>query len=125
MRKLPLLLGTLGGAMAGYLFSNKKLRDELSGAQNAEHAGKILAAHMQKDGKQIGAEVQKFVQSSVVQENLGKAKKMAQGYAKKWQGEVKTFVKGSAKKAKSSVKRAVSKHRAPKRSVMKKRASKS
>lgn len=111
MRKLPLLLGTLGGAMAGYLFSNKKLREELSDAKNAEQAGKILAAHLQKDGKQIGAEVQKFVKSDMVQENLSKAKKTAQQYAKKWKGDALSFVKTARKKA------APAKHPAPQPSL--------
>lgn len=119
MRKLPLLLGTLGGAMAGYLFSNKKLRDELSASKNAEEAGKILAAHMQKDGKQIGAEVQKFVQSDMVQENLAKAKKTAEQYAKKWKGDALSFMKTGAKKAKQ----AVSKQQVPKKAVTKKKRS--
>ena len=34
MRKYSLLLGALGGAMAGYLFSNDKLRKELATAKN-------------------------------------------------------------------------------------------
>lgn len=105
MRKLPLLLGTLGGAMAGYLFSNKKLREELSGAKDAEQAGKVLAKHLQHDGRQIGAEVQKFVQSDMVQENLTKAKKMAQDYAEKLKGDMKGFVKTGMKKARPALRR--------------------
>ena len=112
MRKLPLLLGTLGGAMAGYLFSNKKLRDQLSGSKNAEEAGKILAEHLQKDGKQIGAEVQKFVQSEIVQDNLGKAKKMAEKYAKRWKGDVSSYMKSGKKAAKSAMKKATAKSQA-------------
>lgn len=102
--------------MAGYLFSNKKLRDELSDAKNAEEAGKILAVHLQRDGKLIGAEVQKFVKSDTVQDNLTKAKKTAQTYAKKWRGDVASFMQGSKKKT------ATAKQRATKRSVTKKKA---
>ena len=48
MKKLSLLLGTLGGATAGYLFSNKKLRDQLSGAKDAEEAARILGVALQR-----------------------------------------------------------------------------
>ncbi len=123
MRKIPLLLGTLGGAMAGYLFSNKKLRDELSDSKNAEEAGKILAAHLQKDGKQIGAEVQKFVKSDMIQDNLSKAKKVAEKYAKKWKGDAMSLMKSSKKAAKGAMKETMAKSRAAKKSATKKKAS--
>lgn len=120
MRKLPLLLGTLGGAMAGYLFSNKKLRDELSGAKDAEAAGKILAKHLQHDGRQIGAEVQKFVQSDVVQENLTKARKMAQDYAQKLKGDMRGLVRTGMKKAKQAM---PARQRVQKKAAVKRRGS--
>ena len=119
MRKLPLLLGTLGGAMAGYLFSNKKLREELSSAKDAEAAGKILAKHLQHDGQQIGAEVQKFVKSDVIQDNFGKAKKMATQYGKKLKGEMSSFMKSGMKKMKKA---APVRESAPRKSAMKKAA---
>ena len=40
MKKISLLLSTLGGAMGGYLLSNKKLREELMKAKDAETAAK-------------------------------------------------------------------------------------
>ena len=97
MRKLPLLLGTLGGAMAGYLFSNNKLRDELSKSKNAEDAGRILAKHLKHDGEKIGEEAVKFVKSDMVQDNLSKAKKLANEYATKMKKDMTSFVKKEKK----------------------------
>jgi gas vesicle protein len=93
MKKVSLLLGALGGAMAGYLFSNGKLREELSNAKDAEHAGKILAKHLQHDGKKVGEEVKRFATSPEVKENIGKAKKFVSHHAKKIKDDMKTFVK--------------------------------
>ena len=98
MKKLSLLLGALGGAMAGYVFSNTKLREELSEAKDADAAGKILAKHLQKDGKQIGKEIQQFVQSDSVQDNFKKAKKYVNKNVKKLKGDLQTMVKKSAPK---------------------------
>ncbi len=79
MKKLSLLLGTLGGATAGYLFSNKKLRDQLANAKDAEEAARLLGQALQKDGKKLAKQMQDFVESEEVQKNLTKAKT----YAKK------------------------------------------
>ncbi len=92
MKKLSLLLGTLGGVLAGYVFSNAKLREELSGAKDADAAGKILAKHLQKDGKQLGHEMKKFAQSDVVQDNMQKAKTYVQDNAKKLQKDLKGMI---------------------------------
>lgn len=99
MKKLSLLLGTLGGAMAGYVFSNTKLRDELATAKDAEEAGRILAKHLSTDGKQIGKEVKSFVESDVVQKNMKKAQTYVTKNAKKLQGDLKSMVSGTKKKA--------------------------
>jgi len=88
MKKVSLLLGALGGAMAGYLFSNSKLREELAGAKDADAAGKILAKHLQKDGKELGTHVKKFVDSDDVQKNLKKAKAYVNDYATKVKKEM-------------------------------------
>ncbi len=109
MKKLSLLLGALGGAMAGYVFSNNKLRDELAGAKDAETAGKILAKHLQQDGKQIGKEVQQFVQSDAVQGNVKMAKKYANTQLKKLKGDLKGMVSQGAKKAKMTASKSASK----------------
>lgn len=78
MKKLSLLIGTLGGAMAGYLFSNKKLRKDLSEAKDAETAARLLGRHLQQDGKKLAAQAQEFVGSDEVQKNWKKAKTYAQ-----------------------------------------------
>ena len=116
MKKVSLLLGTLGGAVAGYLFSNSKLREELADAKDAEAAGKILAKHLQQDGKKLGSEVKKFAQSPEVRNNLQKAKKFVSVHAKKLKDEMREFVnegkttaKKMAKHAPAAAKRAASK----------------
>lgn len=78
MKKLSLLIGTLGGAMAGYLFSNQKLRKELATAKDAETAARLLGRHLQQDGKKLAAQAQEFVESEDVQRNWKKAKSYAQ-----------------------------------------------
>jgi len=78
MKKLSLLLGTLGGATAGYLFSNKKLRDEIADAKDGEEAARLLGAHLQKDGKKLAKQIQEFIASEEVQKNVTKAKKFAE-----------------------------------------------
>lgn len=103
MKKLSLLLGTLGGAMAGYVFSNTKLRDELSKAKDAEAAGKVLAKHLQHDGKQIGKEIQQFVKSDVVQQNLKKAKAYVNTNAKKLRSDLKGMIEEGGKRAKTAI----------------------
>lgn len=105
MKKISILLGTLGGALGGYLLSNGKLRDSLLKAKDPEHAAKLLGKHLQQDGKKLAREVQTFVQSDDVQANLGKAKKFALqtlGEAKK---QVKGFMQNGVSSVKTSVKR--------------------
>lgn len=116
MKKLTLLLGAMGGAMAGYVFSNKTLRDELSKAKDAEAAGKVLAKHLAKDGKQVGGELKRFVESEEVQENLTKAKKYAMEQAKELQKNAMALMKEGQKQmgiatkgAKTAAKRKVKK----------------
>lgn len=105
MRKLTLLLGAMGGAMAGYVFSNKGLRDELTKAKDAEAAGKVLAKHLAKDGKQVGHEVKKFIDSDEVQDNLAKAKKYALEQAKELQKNAIALMKQGEKQAEAYVKK--------------------
>lgn len=109
MRKFSLLLGTLGGAMAGYLFSNSQLREDLANAKDAEAAGKVLAKHLQKDGKQLGTHVKKFVESDDVQKNLKKAQTYAKKHYEKFNDQMKEMVKGGVGMARKETKKAVSK----------------
>jgi len=120
MKKFSLLLGTLGGAMAGYLFSNKKLREELAAAKDPEDAAKLLGKHLQKDGKKFAKQVQDFVGSEDVQCNIDKAKQYTKKKVDTAKEELKGLIsegKGKAKvaaqkgkaKAKKTVKRATKK----------------
>ncbi len=97
MRKFSLLLGTLGGAMAGYLLSNDKLRNDLSKAKDPEAAAKLLATHLAKDGKQLGHEVKKFAESEHVQKNIKQFSKYAKDKASEAQKGLETMMKKGGK----------------------------
>ena len=98
MRKFSLLVGTLGGALAGYILSNDTLRQQLSKAKDAEAAAKALGKHLAKDGKKIAKEVKTFVESDDVQKNLKKARI----YAAKKFDEAQKSVQEMMKSSKSS-----------------------
>lgn len=105
MKKFSLLVGTLGGTLAGYLFSNKTLRDQLSKAKDAEAAAKILGKHLSHDGKKIAKEVQAFVRSDEVQRNLTKAKKFAEKKLDLAKREAIDMMDSGVKEAKRAVKK--------------------
>lgn len=114
MKKLSLLLGSLGGAMAGYLFSNQQLRKDLAAAKDAESAAKLLGSHLQHDGKKLAEQVRHFVSSDEVQENLQKAKSFAHQTFVSARKELMRLVSraehvagGAAKNAERSAKKAV------------------
>ena len=120
MKKLSLLVSTLGGAMGGYLLSNKKLREELIKSKDAEGAAKALGKHLQRDGKKIAVQMKEFVESEEVQSNITKAKKYTKGKADEAKKELtrladcgtskaKTGAKKTAAKAKSGAKKTVTK----------------
>ncbi len=108
MRKYSLMLGALGGAVAGYLFSNEKLREELVAAKNPEQAGKILAKHLSVDGKKLGGEVQSLVKSPAFKDNVSKARTYAKTQFTKAKKEMQELVKkaGAKRHAKKAVKHA-------------------
>ncbi|MBI1812534.1 hypothetical protein HY285_00005 [Candidatus Peregrinibacteria bacterium] len=108
MRKLSLLIGALGGAMAGYLLSDEKLRKELVNAKNPEKAAKALGKHLQRDGMLVVKDVQAFVTSEDVQQNLQKAKKFARAKFREAKEGVESLVKESSKRAGTFVKSTVS-----------------
>ncbi len=95
MKKVSLLLGTLGGALGAYVLGNKTLRQELSKAKDAEAGAKILGKHLQKDSKKIVKQVQEFVESDDVQKNLEKAKKFTLQKYEEAQKGVKDMMKKS------------------------------
>lgn len=100
MKKLSLLVGTIGGAFAGYVFSKSELRDELTNAKDAESVAKILGKHLSKDGQKIGKEVMAFVESPEVQKNLKAAQKYVTENAVKAQKELtKMMAKPKVQKA--------------------------
>jgi hypothetical protein len=105
MKKLSLLVGTVGGAMAGYLLSNKKLRDELSNAKDAEVAAKLLGKHLQKDGKKLAQQLKEFIDSDEVQSNIKHAKAFATRKMEEAKDEFTSLVnEGAAKGAKAAKK---------------------
>ncbi len=104
MKKFSLLLGTLGGALAGYILSNDKLRTELSTAKDPEAAAKLLGTHLSKDGKKIAKEVQAFAESDDVQKNLKKAKSYAHKKFTEAQKGMEFMMKKGGKKATSMMK---------------------
>ena len=109
MKKFSLLLGTLGGAMAGYILSNEKLRKKMADAPNAEAMAKMLGEELAKDGKKVAKEVKGFVESDEVQKNLHKAKIYASKKLGVAQNELEKLMKKGAKQAKSYAKQGVKK----------------
>lgn len=107
MKKLSLLLGTLGGGLAGYLFSNTNLREQLSNAKDAEHAAKLLGQHLQKDGKKLAKQVQEFIESDEVQRNIRKAKVFAQQKMEEAKKELDSALTAGQKKAAATAKKSV------------------
>lgn len=115
MKKVSLLVGTLGGAMAGYLFSNKKLREQLSKAKDSEEVAALLGKHLQKDGKSLAKHVKAFVESEDVQTNLTKAKSYASDHLKNASTELKKMVSDGKKKVIARPKKKVAKKKAKKK----------
>lgn len=105
MKKVSLLMGAVGGAMAGYLLSNDKLRQELMTAKTSEDAAKSLGKHLSTDGKKVAVEMQKFAKSDDVQKNVNKAKKFA---LSKW-SEAQKSMKGLMKKSTTATNKAMKK----------------
>jgi len=129
MKKISLLVGALGGATAGYLLSNKKLREELSKAKDPEAAAKLLGKHLQRDGKKLAKHVQEFVDSDDVKKNIKKAKSFtkkkvdeAKKEIKELVGEGKTKAKKVAKKGTTKAKKVAKKGAAKAKQVVKKGA---
>ncbi len=128
MKKLSLLLGTLGGGLAGYLFSNTKLRNQLANAKDAEHAARLLGVHLQKDGKKLAKQIQEFIESEEVQKNVQKAKQFAKktmddarheldSALRRGSTEVRKAVGNTARKAKSKAGAAIKSAKSKARSV--------
>ncbi|MDD5055986.1 MAG: hypothetical protein PHZ00_07025 [Candidatus Peribacteraceae bacterium] len=111
MKKLTFLLGTLGGAMAGYVFSNKKLRTELQNAEDAGAAAKILGRHLAADGETVAKEAKRFAEQHHLDSKIAEGKKYAQKYYESAKDEVQKYIGARStqvvKVAKSAGKKAV------------------
>ena len=106
MKKLTFLLGTLGGAMAGYIFSNKKLRTELKNAPDAAAAAKVLGKHLSADGQMVAKEAKQLAQEHHLDDRIAEGKKYVEGYYKSAKSEVQKFLGAKVKEATGVAKRA-------------------
>jgi hypothetical protein len=120
MKKLSFLLGTVGGALAGYVLSNGKLRDELTKAKDATAAAKILGKHLAADGETVAKEVGTLAKEYKLDDKLAEGKKYIKEYYKTAKDEVKGLITTTgtdakkktitvAKKVVKNVKKAVKK----------------
>ncbi|MBU0767349.1 hypothetical protein KKF55_06280 [Patescibacteria group bacterium] len=109
MKKISLLVGALGGATAGYLLSNKKLRDDLINAKDPETVAKLLGKHLQRDGKKFAKHVQEFVESEDVQKNVKKAKEFTKKKVEEAKKEISELVCEGKTKAKKAAKKGATK----------------
>lgn len=80
MRKMSILLGSVGGALAGYVFSNKKLRQELMDAKDAGAAARILGKHLSSDGSKVAKEVKQLAYQHHWDEKVADGKKYVMQY---------------------------------------------
>jgi hypothetical protein len=92
MKKLSLLLGTVGGALAGYVFSNKKLRSELGKAKDATAAAQILGKHLSKDGQSVAKEVGELAEQYHLDDRVEQGKKYVTKYYKSAKAEAEKFL---------------------------------
>ncbi|OGJ57487.1 hypothetical protein A3H22_04065 [Candidatus Peribacteria bacterium RIFCSPLOWO2_12_FULL_55_15] len=116
MKKFSFIISTLGGAVLGYLASNQRLREELTKAKGPNATRKILAGHLQKDGKRIGQDIRSFLESAHVQKKIRGAQTLLQQQWQKAEGEIhhlfdkgkheaEKFSRKTLRSARSSVKR--------------------
>ncbi len=104
MKKLSFLLGTLGGAMAGYVFSNKKLRSELMDAKDASEAAKVLGKHLSNDGQKVAKEVRLLAVEHDLDGRIADGKKYVQDYYSSAKDDVQKFLGAKMKEATRAVK---------------------
>ena len=120
MKKLSFLLGSLGGVMAGYVFSNAKLRAELMKAKDTTAAAKILGKHLADDGQIVAREVQQLAEEHHLDRHVAHGKKYVQKYYKTAKDEVQKFLSDKVQDATKVASKAVT--RGKKRVVKKMRA---
>jgi len=106
MKKLSFLLGTVGGALAGYVFSNKKLRTELGKTKDAAEAAKILGKHLAKDGQTVAREVGELAEQYHLDDRVAEGKEYVTSYYKTAKAEAQKFLKKKVGEATRVVKNA-------------------
>ena len=111
MKKLSFLLGSLGGVMAGYVFSNTKLRAELMKAKDGPSAAKVLGKHLAEDGQMVAKEVQQLAEQHHIDQHIAHGKKYVQKYYKNAKDEVQKFLSAKVQSATKVAKKAVTKGR--------------
>lgn len=94
MKKLSFVVSALGGAVLGYLASNKKLRDELCAAKNTETLGKTFARHLQQDGQRIGYELKAILESKKMQQKIRSARSLVQHQFQKAERGMQNLLEG-------------------------------
>lgn len=112
MKKLSFVVSALGGAVLGYLASNQNLREELTKAKGPDAARKILASHLQKDGKRIGREIRSFLESAHVQKKIRGAQTLLQQQWQKAEGELHHLFDKGKHEAKKFTRKAIRSARA-------------
>ena len=106
MKKLTFLLGTLGGAMAGYVFSNQKLRTELQNAKDAAGAARVLGRHLALDGETVAKEAKRFAEQHHLDDRIADGRKYVQKYYESAKEEVQKYIGTKSKQAVKVAKRA-------------------
>ncbi len=103
MKKLTFLLGTIGGAMAGYVLSNKKLRSEMIDAKDSSEAAKILGKHLSNDGQIVAKEVRQLAEQHGIDDRIADGKQYVHDYYSSAKDEVQKFLGAKVKEAKRAV----------------------
>jgi len=106
MKKLSLLLGTVGGALAGYVFSNKKLRTDLKQAKDATEAAKVLGKHISKDGQSVAKEVGELAEQYHLDDRMQDGKNYVAKYYKSAKAEAEKFLGKKVKETTNVIKNA-------------------
>lgn len=109
MRKMSVLLGSVGGALAGYVFSNKKLRNELMAAKDANAAARILGKHLSSDGGQVAKEVKQLAMQHHWDDKVAEGKKYVMDYYKSSAKEAQKMFEHARKEAMKMVKKTTKK----------------
>lgn len=106
MRKLSFLLGSVGGALAGYVFSNKKLRTELMEAKDGQQAAKILGRHLSTDGQQVAKEVKRLAREHHFDAKVADGRQYVKKYYQKSVKEAEKLMKKGAREGMKMMKKA-------------------